>query len=102
METRTLNVLNKKMSNIFTVRKGSCRKVMLLHLSVILFTEGHAWWWDGVCVAGGHAWRGGGHVWQGEACMAGEMATAVDGTHPTGMHSCRSCRCKPLFYRKVH
>ena len=22
------------------------------------------------------------------ACMAGEMATAADGTHPTGMHSC--------------
>ena len=35
-----------------------------------------------------------GHVWQ-EACMAGvciyvagEMATAMDGMHPTGMHSC--------------
>ena len=24
----------------------------------------------------------------GEVCMAGEMATAADGTHPTGMHSC--------------
>ena len=24
----------------------------------------------------------------GGACVAGEMATAVDGTHPTGMHSC--------------
>ena len=22
------------------------------------------------------------------ACMAGEMATAADGTYPTGMHSC--------------
>ena len=29
---------------------------------------GHVWWW-GSCLAGGHA------------CMAGEMATAVDGTH---------------------
>ena len=29
----------------------------------------------------------GGHAWQG-ACMAGEVATAADGTHPTGMHSC--------------
>ena len=31
------------------------------------------------------------HVWWGgacRACRAGEMATAVDGTHPTGMHSC--------------
>ena len=27
------------------------------------------------------------HVWQG-ACVAGEMNTAADGTHPTGMHSC--------------
>ena len=38
---------------------------------------GHAW--QGVCVAGGCAWWG--------ACIAGEMATAADGTHPTGMHS---------------
>ena len=22
------------------------------------------------------------------ACMAGKTATAADGTHPTGMHSC--------------
>ena len=33
------------------------------------------------CTAGGmHGW--------GEACVAGEMAIAADGTHPTGMHSC--------------
>ena len=25
---------------------------------------------------------------RGCACVAGEMATAADGTHPTGMHSC--------------
>ena len=40
----------------------------------------------GTCVAGV-----GRHVWQG-ACMAGgmagEMATAADGTYPPGMHSC--------------
>ena len=24
----------------------------------------------------------------GESCMAGETATAADGKHPTGMHSC--------------
>ena len=47
----------------------------------------------GACMAGGM--HGGGHAWWG-ACMAGgtcvavEMATAADGTHPTGMHSC-SC-----------
>ena len=72
--------------------------------------------WQGeTCMAGsmcgrGHAWQGkgmhgrgrvsmGGGAWQGvhgrEACMAGEhawqkageMATAADSTHPTGMHS---------------
>ena len=33
----------------------------------------------GACVTGGmHGKR---------ACVAGEMATAADGTHPTGMHS---------------
>ena len=63
----------------------------------------------GACVAGGHAWQGGVHgkgawvvggvrgkggvhgrgdVWRGGACVAGEMATAADGSHPTGMHSC--------------
>ena len=35
----------------------------------------------GACVAGGHTWRGG-------TCVAGETATAADGTHPAGMHSC--------------
>ena len=60
--------------------------------------------WQGVCVARRHAWWGRGCAWQegrgaawqgglngrwGEgSCMAGEMATAVDGTHPTGRHSC--------------
>ena len=62
--------------------------------------------WQGACVEGGVHGRGG-HAWQGvcvwqrgacmaggmtllslAACMAEEMATAVDGTHPTGMHSC--------------
>ena len=32
------------------------------------------------CIAGGVHGRG--------ACVAEEMATALDGTHPTGMHSC--------------
>ena len=30
---------------------------------------------------------GRGHAWEG-GCVAGETATAADGTHPTGMHSC--------------
>ena len=38
----------------------------------------------------GHAWQGSmcgwGREWQG-ACMAGETATAADGTHSIGMHS---------------
>ena len=47
-------------------------------------------WLGGVC-GGSMCGRGAcmveGHVlW--EACVAGEMATAADGTHPTGMHSC--------------
>ena len=70
---------------------------------------GHAWWGGGMhgsrvcvvvgaCVAGGMHGRG--HMWQGAcmawgyvvgggwACVAGEMATAADGTHPTGMQLC--------------
>ena len=65
--------------------------------------EGEYVWQRGACMAGGmcggggmhgwgHAWQGAcvarGHVWQGGTCMAGETATAADGKHPTGMHSC--------------
>ena len=84
---------------------------------------GHAW--QGVCMAGdvqgmcgmgGHVWQGGMHgwvhAWQGsmcgeegmcgrgvrEACVAGEMAIAADGTLPTGMHSCTSSSLV-LFYQ---
>ena len=51
----------------------------------------------GACMAGdvhgrrgmhgrGHAWQGG---MRGRGCAwQEEMATAADGTHPTGMHSC--------------
>ena len=39
---------------------------------------------DGGRVGGMH----GGGVRGREACVAGEMATAAGGTHPTGMHSC--------------
>ena len=58
-----------------------------------------------VCGKGEHLWQRGAYVAKGGimekgivagdvhdkgggACMAGEMATAVDGMHPTGMHSC--------------
>ena len=46
------------------------------------------------CMAGGMHGRGE-HVWHEGACMAGEMATAADGTYPTGMHSC----LKLFFYQ---
>ena len=54
-------------------------------------------WQEGMCIGG--VWRGGGvhgrrgmhgrgrgHTWCGG--VAGETATAEDGTHPTGIHSC--------------
>ena len=37
----------------------------------------------GVCGGGGIHGRGGMHV-----CVAGETATAADGTHPTAIQSC--------------
>ena len=46
------------------------------------------------CVCGrGTSVAGGGCMVVGdmhgrEACVSGETATAADGTHPTGMHSC--------------
>ena len=107
---------------IFTICYSSCRKVMFLQTSVILSTGGCAW--QGACIAGcmhgkgamcgrggsvhgrgtcmvegvcmaraGGAWQGAFMAWR--ACVAGEMATAIDGVHPTGMHSCyRICFCK--------
>ena len=53
----------------------------------------------GVCVAGEHVWQRVGACMAGQVCMVegeggcvqgGKMATEVDGTHPTGMHSCLS------------
>ena len=46
----------------------------------------------GACMVGGAciAWgmHGIGVCMTGGVCMARETATAADGTHPTGMHSC--------------
>ena len=42
----------------------------------------------GACVVGGGGVCGRGGMCGRGACMAGETATAADGTHPTGMHSC--------------
>ena len=68
--------------------------------------RGHAWWGEacmsGACMAGDmHGWGVHGRGVHGReicmagwtcmtrgACMAGEMATAAGGMHPTGMHSC--------------
>ena len=45
------------------------------------------------CVGGGHAWQKGvpgrgACMAERGLCVAGETATAANGTHPTGMHSC--------------
>ena len=58
--------------------------------------DGHVW--QGACMAEGPAWQRDVHGRQGRAWQeAGEMATAADGTHPTGMHSCLNS----LFIQKV-
>ena len=61
--------MNNEIYLIFTVRNSNWEMVMFLHLSVILFT-------------------GGGRASKDMACVVGETATAMDGAHPTGMHSC--------------
>ena len=93
---------------LITVRNSSCGKVMFLHLSVILFTgEGEvsaarsrdggvrlrAW---GVHPLGRHPQAdpqagnppGQTPFYADTAPQHPETATAADGTHPTGMHSC--------------
>ena len=59
---------------------------------------GHAWQREGGMRGRGYVWRRGACVVKRGACMAkrgacmaGDMATAADGTHPTGMHSCYRC-----------
>ena len=80
-------------TGVITVRKRSYDKVMFLHLSVILFTGGVS----APVHAGIHPL---GQTPPAEQALpldthppcpvhAGiHMATAADGTHPTGMHSC--------------
>ena len=74
--------------------KGKCvAKGIMCGKGVCMVKGGCA---QGACMAG--AVQGGGMhsggdawwevTWWGGACMAREMATAVDGMHPTGMHSC--------------
>ena len=59
---------------LVTACKRSCWKIMFLHLSVILFTGGCTTPWADTP--------------DEKTPSSPEMATAVDGTHPTGMHSC--------------
>ena len=77
-----------------------------------------AWWWAwrgkracmteggmygrgrGASVAGGDMHSKGACMVRG-ACVTGEMATAVDSTHPTGMHSCFSIVLVPV-YLEIH
>ena len=49
--------------------------------------HGGGYVWQQVCVVGGGDMHGRGIHDRG-TCMVGETATAADGTHPTGMHSC--------------
>ena len=56
---------------------------MFLQVSVILFTGG-----GGCLLPGGGAWSKGGIWSRGGLVETPLTATATDGTHPTGMHSC--------------
>ena len=63
--------------------------------------RGHAWQEGSPC-QGGMCDRGASVMgsMQGEgACVAGETATAADGMHPTGMHSCLHKCFSCLIYR---
>ena len=65
---------------IVTVRNVVAAR-LCFHRHLSFCSGGRAWQGEGV--------HGGGHAWQeGDACVTGETATAADGRHPTGMHSC--------------
>ena len=96
MTTRCLNRLsrlqhiNKEVLNFYRPQ-DEVAKVMFSQACVCP-RGGGAWSWGvpgprGVPTPGGVWSRGGAWSW-GEG---GETATAADGTHPTGMHSCGKC-----------
>ena len=66
--------IKTKMKNVVTVRNSSCGRVMFSQTSVILCAVGRVCR-QGACMAG---------------CLRGrrETATAAEGMHPTGFHSC--------------
>ena len=65
-------------------RPQSYRKVMFLHLSVILFTGGSQ---GGLC--------------QGDPPDRNPHTVRAHGTHPTGMHSCSDSYYKQNTYRSM-
>ena len=77
---------------IFTIHKRSCGKVMFLHLFVILLTGGRCTPLGTHTPLDRHPLDR--HTPYADTAPPGgspprpEMATAADGTHPTGMHSC--------------
>ena len=55
-----------------------------------------------MCAAGGMHAKEGGCAWHRGAFVAGQPATAADGTHPTGMHSCFTlCKHDQLYVMTV-
>ena len=68
---------------LITVRNSSFHKRLSAHRRGMRSGGGRAWL--GACLPRGM--RSGGRPRQG-ACISGEMATATDGMHATGMHSC--------------
>ena len=69
----------------------SCGKVTFLRLAVILFIHPSTRQATPSPEPGRHP--------QTRQTSAGETATAADGTHPTGMHSCSWC--SPYIYRQA-
>ena len=81
-------------SRFITVRNSSCGKVMFSQVCQEFCPQvgggamcGGGVHGRGLCMGQGHVWRG--HALWG-TCVAGETATAAEGTHPTGMHSCHT------------
>ena len=80
------------MNSLVIVRNSSYRKVMFSQVSVCpqggVHGERGCVWQRGACMVK-RGMQGKEEVMHGRgACVAGEMATAANGMHPTGMHSC--------------
>ena len=88
---KTLKLGTPQFNHIFTARNEVVARWHGAFVAGGMHGGGHAWqggiWWWGVCGGSGGVCVAGARAWQG-VCVAGEMATAVGSTHPTGMHSC--------------